>query len=304
MNENDVISCSFPKRLVLQDISPPAIPHNFTGSIDSVGLVTLNWDSNVEEDLWGYYVYATNDTLTEFLRVTPRPIVATIFLDTVAIKTLTRSIYYRIAALDNKSNVSKFSNVIELKRPDKVPPSPAIITVLDPREDGIALMWMPSPFVDVKSQTLERKVKGKEWEVIARMNPFQKVYLDANANSGKIYSYRINTKDESGNNTYTDQNPSIRSWERTTYAPPYELTAVKNNNKVVLSWKFDKGDQERLIVYRAEKDKKLRKYKSIKLEGNNDWEDIVDSNTEYKYMIRIYTEDGLYSEMSDIVIAN
>ena len=70
-------ACSGAKRLLVQDTSPPITPQGITSAIDSNGVVTLSWQPNREEDLWGYYVYRTNDKNTNFLRVTNHPFLGT-----------------------------------------------------------------------------------------------------------------------------------------------------------------------------------------------------------------------------------
>ena len=304
VDKNDQMTCSFAKRLIAQDIIPPETPQGFMGSMDSLGVVHLSWEDNKDEDLWGYYVYATNDSLTEFLRVTDHPLEVAEFRDTLSINTLTKSVHYRVAAVDLRTNVSDYTKRIELFRPDIIPPSPALITVMEAKEEGNAMMWIPSPFVDMESQTLERKTKKGNWEVIESMNAFQNVYLDENVGSGIIYSYRIKSEDKAGNSSYTDKAVSIRSWKRKTYEAPSDFSAAKVNDQVTLKWAFEEADQKKIIVYRAKEKGKLTKYKTLAYMDKSEWNDSIDPNENYKYMIKIYTVDGLYSKTSNIVKTN
>jgi len=304
IDDKDITTCGFPKRLIVQDQLPPEIPVGFNGSIDSTGIVSLQWEDNTDEDLWGYYVYATNDSLTEFLRVTDHPLKTSEFTDTLSVNTLTKSIHYRVAAVDLRTNVSQYSERLELFRPDIIPPSPALITVMDAREEGNALMWLPSPFVDVNKQILERRTKNSKWQILIEMNAFQNIYLDKNVDPGKIYSYRIKTEDTAGNSSYTDKAVSLKAWQRKNYEAPSDFSVSKSDDKVTLKWNFEKAVQSKIIIYKAQEKTKLTKYKTISYNGKSEWTDSIDPSEDYKYMIKIYTANGLYSQTSNIESTN
>ncbi len=73
-------------------------------------------------DIRGFNVFYSNKPDHEFSLLTKTPLTDTVFRDTISLKTLTKKIYYKVVAVDYNSNYSKFSQILELKRPDVVPP--------------------------------------------------------------------------------------------------------------------------------------------------------------------------------------
>ncbi|MBK8723817.1 MAG: hypothetical protein IPL95_16675 [Saprospiraceae bacterium] len=81
-----------------------------------------------------------------------------IFYDSISLQTHTEEIYYRISAVDFRSNYSEYSDVLELKKPDKVPPSPPTFYDFKFRKNKIQLAWYPSDAKDVVAYLLYKKM--------------------------------------------------------------------------------------------------------------------------------------------------
>jgi hypothetical protein len=64
--------------------------------VDSTGRVVLHGEPNTEKDLYGYRVYRANFLSEEFSQVTVGPVPDTVFTDTINVRTLTRSVYYKV----------------------------------------------------------------------------------------------------------------------------------------------------------------------------------------------------------------
>jgi uncharacterized protein len=110
------------------DSIPPDPPTGIKGEIDSTGIVTLRWARGPEADIIGYRVYWANDSTSEFSQLTGEVHAHTVFRDSVNLKTLTKYVYYKIAAVDHRYNHSAYSDIFKLKRPDIVPPASPVIS--------------------------------------------------------------------------------------------------------------------------------------------------------------------------------
>jgi hypothetical protein len=89
--------------------------------------------------LLGYRVLWANDSTHEFSSRTNEIWMDTTFVDTVSLNTLTRNVYYRIVAVDTRYHHSAPSDILELVRPDVVPPVAPIFTDVYVTETSVAL---------------------------------------------------------------------------------------------------------------------------------------------------------------------
>ena len=86
--------------------TPPAAPVGLKGRIEKTGLVYLSWDANKEDDVKGYKVYFANAADHVFTQITTEPDSLNNFVDSITLKTLTKDIWYKIAAVDYNNNHS------------------------------------------------------------------------------------------------------------------------------------------------------------------------------------------------------
>jgi hypothetical protein len=98
-----------PKCVVLKDTFPPAAPKGLTG-VASEGTISLIWDANTEKDLAGYLVLRGPAPDGSMMPLTPSPISATTFNDTVAAGV---RYVYTVIAVDAAGNRSAPSNRFE-----------------------------------------------------------------------------------------------------------------------------------------------------------------------------------------------
>src|SRR5690606_33161391 len=90
--------------------------------------------------------------------------VANIYTDSVNIKTLTPSVWYKIAAIDNRYNMSEFSDIVEVKIPDVIPPVPPVIKNVTANHKGVAIHFVPSSSADVvRHEIYRRRMNSQGW---------------------------------------------------------------------------------------------------------------------------------------------
>ncbi|MDL2262994.1 hypothetical protein LJC11_05795, partial [Bacteroidales bacterium OttesenSCG-928-I21] len=166
----------------LIDSIPPAPPVGLSGSIDSTGVVSLWWQKNTDSDINGYRVYRSNHPDFEFLLISPELVSDTYFTDSIQLKTLTKNVYYRIRAIDLRQNQSEFGSILELKRPDVIPPVSPVVQRIEEQKNGLLITWTNSSSADVVSHQIYRKASDESvFQLVANVdkkNENQSSYLD------------------------------------------------------------------------------------------------------------------------------
>jgi hypothetical protein len=304
------ISSSFPISVTLIDSIPPTKPIFIDGKIDSLGVVTLNIQKNRETDLMGYRLYRSNSPKHEFSVIKEgflsldslKNKIQTTFLDTVTLKSLTPYIYYRTEALDFNHNTSIFSDILKVKRPDKIPPATPVFKKVKVGEDFVELGFSLSKSSDVKQQQLYRKLnlKGK-WEQLAILQNDQKKYIDKKVEKGTKYYYSLQAIDDS-NNKSEFAIPVMGKPYDTGVRPPAENVRIrKDKNEIILTWKYKFQNTETLyIIYKQNKNGDLVQYKNTKKLTFKE----SASGKPVGYAVSVMTKDGGKSKVSAVVSVN
>ncbi|HAP59811.1 MAG TPA: hypothetical protein DCR93_10020, partial [Cytophagales bacterium] len=154
--DDNVVNPGFPYLVQPEDSIPPAIPVDLTYTLDSAGAFALTWAQNTEPDLQGYRIYQSNFENSEFVQITQEPVSQAQWLDSLNLKTLTRTQYYQVAAVDVHNNTSDRSAILRVEKPDVVPPIRPVFQPPTADSLGIHLQWVASVSTDVVSHTLYR----------------------------------------------------------------------------------------------------------------------------------------------------
>jgi hypothetical protein len=291
---------SFPMLVQPVDSIPPAQPLNLKGVIDSLGIVKLTWDPNKEKDLLGYRIYRGNHANEEFTQLTVSPSVPNSYQDTVVVKSLNSKVYYKISAVDNRFNISDFSEVLIVKKPDVVPPSSPVFTRYEIKDGIVFLEWANSQSEDVESHLLYRKENDQEdWELIFESKNKEEKYEDKETLEGVTYRYAIFARDES--KLISNPSPDIAL-----FVPNYSvMPAVKAfyaqvnpaTKSIDLSWKYTEKEVESFEIYKATGDQPLQLIQMLIADRRSLNDPTITVNTSYKYGIRALFKDGRFSKM-------
>ncbi|MEO0788779.1 MAG: fibronectin type III domain-containing protein [Bacteroidota bacterium] len=205
IDENDHEIHSLPRLISLADNQPPGPPVDLAGTMDSLGLVTLRWAPNTEPDHQGYRVYISNQEDGHFIQLTSDAIADTIYEHHVTMETTSEEVYFKLKAIDYFGNYSSFSEVVAVKRPDLIPPTPPRIIKVEGRETGVFLEWSPSPSRDIVGIELQRRPSD---DTLQTWLSFYEARggnvnvggseLDYNTQLGRTYQYRIRVEDDAG----------------------------------------------------------------------------------------------------------
>jgi hypothetical protein len=300
------IAKSLPFYGIVQDDTPPLTPINLSGYIDTFSVVHLNWSIGKELDLQGYRVYYSNSPDHEFSNITPQILKDTTFRDTIEKRTLTKHIYYRIAAVDNNYNHSKLSPWIKVKRLDVIAPVAPIFNSLEVLDTAVVLKWINSSSDDVKAQFLFRKMQGENtWTLLKKFDehPFQSEYLDRNFEKKKFYEYRLQASDSSG--LYSEFSPigTVRTFDNGMRKgiSEFAVSFDKEKGKNILSWKYEEKGDFQFWVYRSLKNQPITKYKVVKGDRRVFEEEVLNgANNQYQYAIKVVYKNGGESPLTAI----
>lgn len=304
IDQRDEGHTSFPYIVLLIDSIPPVPPAGLMGDIDTSGIVTLNWDKNSEPDLLGYRVFRANHKTDEFSQVTKDPVSVNQFIDTINIKTLTKNIYYKLSAVDQHFNPSDFSEILELHRPDKIPPVQAVFTQVTTDEYGIHLSWINSSSEDVEKHILYRRTEQDDtWRLVNVFNITDSIsnYNDTISIPGTIYQYTLLAVDENGLESKPSNPVKMRAFEKKIRPPVKDIKfrADRDNKLIYITWEYPYDGVSRFLIYRALNDEPLNLHNSVSY-NNFEFEDIkLKPNNNFSYRIKVVYVDGTQSAFSE-----
>lgn len=303
------VSSTIPAFVTIIDSIPPTKPKFIKGKIDSLGVVTLDVRLNKEKDLMGYRLFRSNSEKHEFSVIQegfdandsiPKP-VQIVFKDTVTLNSLTPYIYYRIKALDKNYNQSPFSDILKVKRPDKIAPTIPVFKNVKVRTDAVELYFALSNSIDVVEQNIYRRLSFDEpWVFLSKLKNDQKKYIDKNLKQGIKYYYTLRAKDDSDN--YSKYAVAV-------YGMPYDdgvrpvvtnfkATNDKEKKTVSLNWDYPKKYKDAYYaIYKKNKKGQLVQYKSV---SSKNFKETLKKG-KHEYGIKVFTKDGGESKISEIL---
>lgn len=301
------ISSSTPAFITIIDSIPPTKPKFISGKIDSLGVVTLNIALNKEVDLMGYRLYKSNSSEHEFSVIregfddndTIQKPIQIIFKDTVTLNSLTPYIYYKIKALDFNYNQSAFSDILKVKRPDKIAPTTPVFKNVIVRQNEIELTFALSKSEDVVAQYLYRKLKIDDaWVLLTKLDTKLTSYTDKNLKQGTNYFYSLRAIDDS--NIFSEYAKPVygKPFDNGVRPPVTNLSIKKDDKNILLSWDYKYlNDKTYFVIYKADKKGNLIQYKNTTILLFKE----PISKEASSYAVKVFTKDGGQSKISETV---
>lgn len=291
------IAYSIPVMALVPDNTPPAIPVGLRGTITKGGLVHLSWKPDSDEDIKGYKVYFANGSNDVYSQVTLEPVADTVFTDTITLKTLSKNIWYKIVAVDQNNNHSKYSEPIRLKRPDVVPPMPPLATKVHVDTAGVQIDWIQSPDDDVVGYVISRKDKGSGWAIISRVkhdvakSSFH--FTDNNVKPFTDYEYCAEAVD--ADSLHSVKSAILNATIKTVPdLPPLKtLTAAYDSRlkQVHLEWQFTEQGNYFFVLYRSVGNEPLSKFQSAQSTIRKFDDDVSAYKGNIRYAIQVMYRD-------------
>lgn len=301
---------SLPVMGVLPDTTAPEEPKGLEGNIDREGLVHLNWKMNSEEDIKGYKVYFAHERNQPFTQITLYPTSANQFTDSITLKTLTKKIYYRVVAVDQNNNHSEYSDVLELKKPDIIPPTPPIILDATIIPGAAQLQFSNSASKDAIHYLVMRKEAGADWKQISRIVHSEKTegfsFSDTTIRHGILYEYAGKTVDEDGltSELSTPVKLQLRGAEMLPAISFTKAVYDAQQGAVVLQWNYNSGEPFYFVIYRSLAGAPLERYRTLE-KGSREWKDLQAMEIEkgYRYAIQaVYQNNSKMTEVGEGII--
>lgn len=291
----------------LIDSEPPSQPTGLTGTIDTAGVVSLHWNLGPEKDVMGYRVLWANADDHEFSAASSLVIRDTTFVDTIAVKTLTKHVYYKIAALDQRYNQSDFSDVLKLKRPDIVPPGPSVFSKVFVTDSSVTLNWHPSRSEDVSRQVLYRRNTTSEvsWDSLANFSGSADSYVDTAVTQNIMYRYRLQAIDSTGLRSQFASTVQARPYDSGIIPPPRLKTARYDSTqkKVIIEWSPSSPVDESYyyVVYRSPEGSPPATLKALNTDQERFEDGSVIPGLRYQYAVKVKSKNGRQSPKSNII---
>jgi fibronectin type 3 domain-containing protein len=291
-------SNSIPAYVIMLDSIPPAQPAGLEGKIDTSGIVHLKWELGNEPDLMGYLVYKANDLSHPFTVVSNDFVVTNAFTDSITVLTLTKKVYYKIVAFDRNRNPSKYSDALELIRPDMIAPVSPVFTDFLVTDTSVFLKWVNSSSEDVISQILYRRERGKEWEPYIKLGLNVNSFNDTMVNKQTWYEYALEAVDATGLHSKKSFPMNVRIYDsgRRKEITNFNLTKSQDGKSLKLNWKYSGNGDYWFVIYRSVDGNNMMTYKNIK----SDQQSFTDTNLKkgiYQYALKAVYKDGGESQL-------
>ncbi|UXP33660.1 hypothetical protein N6H18_06800 [Reichenbachiella agarivorans] len=295
---------SFPYMVQLDDSIPPSRPVGLKGSISDLGIVSLTWDENTESDLRGYKVYKSNYADEDgFIELPGQMVTQALVEDSIALDNLTEKIYYRVKAFDKRQNPSEFSDIIELKKPDLIPPVSPVFTNIKNDSLGILVQWENSPSEDMELQLLYRRAADQsDWELVYTQQDGFTFYLDEESEHNTRYAYTLIAVDDDGLESLPAKPVTMLRKKLNPYPSITSLNHVVDQEKktIVLSWSYNQDDVVKYRLYKSVGDSALQLYKELPVAQSvsNQFVDQYTGDSQLAYSLQAVFESGEMSVLS------
>jgi fibronectin type 3 domain-containing protein len=296
---------SFPVLVQPVDSTPPAAPIGLAGSIDSNGVVTLTWKANTEKDMFGYKVFRAGRLNEELSPLVDSIYMNAVYKDTVPIKFLNRKVYYAVAALDKRYNQSGYSVILELKRPDVVPPTSPVFSAYKVEDGQVKLSWVNCGDEDVAAHLLYRKARAdtsRKWVLLQTFRDGTQYYADQFTEGGQTYTYILMAKDSSGLESPPTQPITVTVPSDPNGISIKTLNAYVNREQryIELSWKDNNAGINEYQLYKGAGDQPLSLWKVVPASVKMVVDESLKINTVYEYGVRAVNKNGLSGPLKKV----
>ena len=264
---------------------------------------------NSELDFLGYRVLRAQKKEDEFVLLNATPQKSNSFKDTLPLNQLNTVMYYKIASVDARYNESKTSEVIEVKRPDLIPPAPPRMDSVIVRDNKIYIQWIQSFSKDVKNYIIYKRGStdtSKTWKQLITVRNIDTSFSDTDVQPGTTYYYCVQAIDE-GNLKSIISDPMSVYLSKS----PTALNGVKNLSSYVarqykyieLSWQNSEEDAKEVWIYRTSPGEELSLAAVLPSSKKRYVDEDVKPSTIYKYSLKILYKDGRSSKMQRIEVS-
>jgi uncharacterized protein len=292
-----------------EDNTPPAIPIQLKAKIDSTGIAHIEWKPNTEADLEGYHIFRGNQKGEELMRITTQPIKEAVFNDSVQLANLNSKVYYYVTAVDFRKNQSEPSEIIEVDKPDIIPPQNPTFSKYEIKDGVITLDWYKSVSEDVTLHQLYRididepnAFAKKIYETKELTPTFS--FQDKELQSDKRYIYFLKAIDKSNLISKESQRITLRNVDLRPKKVISNLTGTANQKegRIDLIWKNQVNDITEIVIYRQKEGEKSSLLTTLNGQQNYLEDKNVTVGTKYTYLIKAMLSNNQPSTTEKITV--
>lgn len=266
-----------------KDSIPPLPPVGLNGQFDTTGVVTLKWNYGKEADLLGYQLLYSATKTDEYTLVTENFIYDSTYTAKFPLNLLSGNLYFKAVALDTRYNTSKSSEPIVLLKPDTIPPSAPMLTLITDSLGNITASVAPSSSTDVAKHILYLEEEGKTPREQFRGTILADTSIAINSDIGKGNLYCV-AVDITGRKGISSKLPFNSS--KSTTAESFKLSYKVNidEGRVELYWDT-KGVDGTVMVYRKTEEAEYRLIGTVEAKKNKYIDNMVLANNTYNYKV-------------------
>jgi len=276
------------------DNTPPAIPKELNGKIDSLGVVRLQWDADTDRDLAGYHVFRGVEKGEELVRLTPQAITVPQFTDTVQLQNLNSKVYYYVTAIDKRENQSNPSEILELTKPDIIKPEAPVFSGYKLGSDTIQLSWTKAYGDSIAIHRLYRQSlddKDTAWKLIYEVKDVQPdyTYIDRNVTANHRYKYYLQAIKRNGLASDRSQEITLQCIDLRAASVISHLIGNADRSKrlIALSWTVKSGAAvSEIVVYRRKAGERAALWGTLNGAQNFLEDKEVQTGTTYTYLLK------------------
>lgn len=277
------------------DTIPPAVPAGLAAVADTAGCVHLTWQPNTDADIYGYRIYRGQTTDEELIPLNDIAVRAAEFVDTVNVRSLNSAVYYAVSALDERYNQSDLCPVIEVRKPEFIPPTAPFIREVKVTNGKNTLRWVSGQESTLAGFDIYRKSEADTlWKPLASVESRDSCfYADTRIENNREYTYRVKSRTVGGLVSRASPDYRVRAVNKNGgKGVKADLTLTPLRNKIRLQWSVQATDIISIQVYKKPEGGSFSLLKE-QLEPSGGWEDpAATPGFTYSYMLVVKTNNA------------
>jgi uncharacterized protein len=301
---------SIPRFVNVPDHTPPLPPPAIKALIDSTGLVQVTWEDSPSRDTEGYWIYFTNNKSEELTAINDYLYKGNSYTWNIPANSLTKNLYVCVKAEDENYNKSDASEIVKVRRPDKIPPAKAVLLPAEIVGSDAVLTWVESTSEDLEGYVLFSKNTSQgdtSWTVQDTLQKGQFTYTVRPEFFENYYNFCIKAFDDFGN--MSDCSNEVQK-KIPFPSGDYVVSDIKvtlNNSKVDLKWSAAKLQKQveslgfSYEIYKSTGEYEPVFFRSVSSEQNTFSDENLQLNTLYNYSIRVKFENNWTGDLSEVI---
>jgi fibronectin type 3 domain-containing protein len=285
---------SFSALVQTVDTLPPAVPVGLRAIADTTGIVRLSWRANSDKGHFGYRIYrgeTADDELVPLNDIAHRD---TVFVDSITLRTLNRSVYYAITALDERYNQSDKTAVVEVERPEVIPPTSPFIKQVSVENGRNVVIWVGGGESNLAGYDLLRQSdRGGDFLLLTTISdPESCEYVDSDIENNRVYIYRVLSRSKGGMVSEPSPDYKVTGINKLATAARVSFDVIPVVGMLKLVWNTDIEEVNNVQIYKKVGDGPYGLMsEGLAPDGEIEDRDVI-PGCEYGYMIVVRSNDA------------